>query len=211
MSTKNVLVAAIFSMVLCGCSGDEVKPVDPDVYDAQGSKGADVFSASKPSYTKEQLREIFMRVLNAKNDKTAEYVNAMFHTMMEGIGKPGFSCRFSMESAQAYLSGARAEFSDVTGADGDMLKEAWTQLLAELGQPEMQALKSWMTSEARKLIEPQLEMGFSGPEANNFARFVQACPDQFQVIIDELTRFLKSTDRWLDVFSTEVVSVPTPA
>jgi hypothetical protein len=54
-------------------------------------------------------------------------------------------------------------------------------------------------------------MGFSGPEANNFARFVQACPDQFQSIIDELTNFLKSTNRWLEVFSAEPLAAPTPA
>ena len=211
MSTKNVLVVAISSLLLSGCSGNQVKPVDPDVYNAGASKESDVFQTARPKYTKQQFRELFMKVLNAKNDKAAEHVNAMFHTMTGGIDKPGFSCQFSMESAQAYLSGARAEFSDVSGADGDMLKEAWTQLLADLGQPEMNALKSWMTQKARKLIEPQLEMGFSGPEANNFASFVQACPDQFQAIIDELTNFLKSTDGWLDVFSTEVVSVPTPA
>ena len=209
--TKNMLalvVAVVFG--IGGCSGNEVRPVDPDVYSTGESKESDVF-ATKPKYTKEQFRELFTKTLNAKNDKAAEQVNAMFHTMMEGIESPGFSCRHSMEAAQAHLAGARAEFTDVTGADGDMLKEAWSQLRGELGQPELNSLKSWMTAEAQKLIEPQLEMGFSGPEANNFARFVQACPDQFQAIIDELTNFLKSTDRWLNIFSTEDFTAPTPA
>ena len=212
MNVKNVLVVAISSLLtLAGCSGDEVKPVDPDVYSTGASKEGDVFQANKPKYTKQQFRELFSKALNTKNDKVAEQVNAMFQTMMEGIGKPEFSCRHSMESAQAHLAGARADFSDLTGPDGDMLKDAWEQLRSKLGQPEMEALKSWMTSQAQKLIEPQLEMGFSGPEANNFARFVQACPDQFQTIIDELTNFLKSTKRWLEVFSTGTFAAPTPA
>jgi len=203
-----LVIAWVFS--LGGCSGEEVRPVDPDVYSTGESKEQDVFE-TKPKYTKEQFREMFQKTLSAKNDQAAEQVNAMFRTMMEGIESPGFSCRHSMEAAQAHLAGARAEFSDVTGADGDMLKEAWAQLRAELGQPELNSLKSWMGAEAQKLIEPQLEMGFSGPEANNFARFVQACPDQFQAIIDELTNFLKSTNRWLEVFSTDPLAAPTPA
>jgi hypothetical protein len=211
MKKKSVFILAIaYVLSLFGCSGDEVRPVDPDVYSTGESKESDVFE-TKPKYTKEQFREMFSKTLNAKNDKAAEQVNAMFHTMMEGIESPGFSCRHSMEAAQAHLTGARAEFADVTGADGDMLKEAWSQLRAELGQPELSSLKSWMFTQAQKLIEPQLEMGFSGPEANNFARFVQACPDQFQSIIDELTNFLKSTNRWLEVFTTEALAVPTPA
>ncbi len=203
MSTKNVLAVAIlsFSFSLCGCSGDEVKPTET-------AEDSDVFQASQPRYTREQFREIFLKVLNAKNDKAAKSVGAMFQAMMAGIGKPGFSCRYSMESAQAYLSGTQAEFSNVTGVDGDTLKEAWEQLRAELGRTELNTLKSWMTSEAQKLIEPQLEMGFSGPEANNLARFVQACPDQFQTIIDELTNFLKSTNRWLKTFSTPAFTIP---
>jgi hypothetical protein len=206
--------AASFSLLLAGCSGDEVRPVnpvDPEVYETGSPKEQDVFQTAKPRYTKEQFRELFLKVLNAKNDMAVEHVSAAFRAMMEGIGKPGFSCRNSLESAQAHLSGARVEFSDVSGAEGDMLKEAWAQLQAELGQPEMNALKSWMTREAQKLIEPQLEMGFSGPEANNFARFVQACPDQFQAIIDELTSFLKSTDEWIEVFPVEPLTAPTPA
>jgi malate synthase len=211
MKNISVFVLAIaYVLSLGGCSGDEVRPVDPDVYSAGESKESDVFE-TKPKYTKEQFREMFKKTLNAKNDKAAEQVNAMFHTMMEGIESPGFSCRHSMEAAQAHLSGSRADFSDVSGTDGDMLKEAWAQLRAELGQPELSSLKSWMNAEAQKLIEPQLEMGFSGPEANNFARFVQACPDQFQSIIDELTNFLKSTNRWLEVFSAEPLAAPTPA
>ncbi len=209
MSMKTTLAVFFSSWLLfCGCSGDQVKPVDPGVYDSGAGGDAEVFQASKPRYTKEQFREIFLRVLNAKNDQAVEKVSAMFRIMLEGIDKPGFSCQFSMESAQAHLAGARAEFADVSGADGDMLKEAWEQLCAELGQPELNAQKAWMTSEAQKLIEPQLEMGFSGPEANNFARFVQACPDQFQTIIDQLTTFLKSTHRWLNLFSP---APPTPA
>ena len=203
-------LAIAFVLFFAGCSGEEVRPVDPDVYSTGESKESDVFE-TKPKYTKEQFREMFSKTLSAKNDQAAKQVNAMFHTMMEGIESPGFSCRHSMEAAQAHLAGARAEFADVTGADGDMLKEAWAQLRSELGQPELSSLKSWMAGEARKLIEPQLEMGFSGPEANNFARFVQACPDQFQAIIDELTDFLKSTNRWLEVFSVESFSSLTPA
>jgi hypothetical protein len=211
MKKSFVFVLAIACVLsLSGCSGDEVRPVDPDVYSTGESKDSDVFE-TKPKYTKEQFREMFSKTLSAKNDKAAEQVNAMFHTMMEGIESPGFSCRHSMEAAQAHLAGARAEFADIAGADGDMLKEAWSQLRAELGQPELASLKSWMSAEALKLIEPQLEMGFSGPEANNFARFVQACPDQFQSIIDELTNFLKSTNRWLEVFTTEALAAPTPA
>lgn len=212
MSTKNTLIVFLASLLLLdACSGDEVKPVDPDVYDSEAAKDAEVFQAARPGYTQEQFREIFIKVLNAKNDKAVENVSSMFRTMLKGIDQPGFSCRFSMESAQAYLAGARTEFSDVAGVDGDMLKEAWAQLRAELGQPEIDALNSWMTAEAQKLIEPQLEMGFSGPEANNFARFVQTCPDQFQSIIDELTNFLKSTNRWLELFSAGTFSAPTPA
>lgn len=204
-----VLVCACV-LSLGGCSGDDVRPVDPDVYSTGESKDGDVFQ-TKPKYTKEQFREMFQRTLGTKNNQAAEQVNSMFRTMMEGIESPGFSCRHSMEAAQAHLAGARAEFTDLTGADGDMLKEAWAQLQNDLGQPELEALKSWMSAEAQKLIEPQLEMGFSGPEANNFARFVQACPDQFQAIIDELTNFLKSTNHWLEVFSAESRSAPTPA
>jgi hypothetical protein len=179
MKKKSVFILAIaYVLSLFGCSGDEVRPVDPDVYSTGESKESDVFE-TKPKYTKEQFREMFSKTLNAKNDKAAEQVNAMFHTMMEGIESPGFSCRHSMEAAQAHLTGARAEFADVTGADGDMLKEAWSQLRAELGQPELSSLKSWMFTQAQKLIEPQLEMGFSGPEANNFARFVQALAGGF--------------------------------
>ena len=211
MKKKTILApAAAFILGLWGCSGEEVRPVDPEVYSTGESKEADVFQ-TKPKYTKEQFRDMFKKTLSAKNNQAAEQVNAMFRTMMEGIESPGFSCTQSMEAAQAHLSGARAEFTDVSGADGDMLKEAWAQLRAELGQPELGSLRSWMAAEAQKLIEPQLEMGFSGPEANNFARFVQACPDQFQAIIDELTNFLKSTNRWLEVFSTEAFDAPTPA
>jgi hypothetical protein len=210
--TKKYSLALAFACLLPlgGCSGEEVRPVDPEVYSTGESKESDVFQ-NKPKYTKEQFREMFKKTLSTKNDIAAEQVNAMFRTMMEGIESPGFSCRHSMEAAQAHLAGARAEFSDVSGVDGDMLKEAWSQMRTELGQPELNSLKSWMAAEAQKLIEPQLEMGFSGPEANNFARFVQACPDQFQAIIDELTNFLKSTNRWLEVFSAEPLSAPTPA
>ena len=211
MKRKYIFVLAWACVLsLGGCSGEEVRPVDPEVYSTGESKDKDVFEA-KPRYTKEQFREMFQRTLGTKNNQAAEQVNSMFRTMMEGIESPGFSCGHSMEAAQAHLAGARAEFTDVSGADGDMLKEAWAQLQAELGQPELEALKSWMSAEAQKLIEPQLEMGFSGPEANNFAQFVQACPDQFQAIIDELTNFLKSTNRWLEVFSAEALSAPTPA
>jgi len=211
MKKNTILALAVaFILGLCGCSGKEVRPVDPEVYSTGESKDPDGFQ-KKPQYTREQFREMFQKTLSAKNDQAAEQVNAVFRTMMEGIESPGFSCTQSMEAAQAHLAGARAEFGDVTGADGDMLKEAWGQLRDELGQPELGSLKSWMAAEAQKLIEPQLEMGFSGPEANNFARFVQACPDQFQTIIDELTNFLKSTNRWLEVFSTDPLAAPAPA